>query len=187
MIGGAWTDIDGRTSLGGLLACGEAACTGLHGANRLASNSLTEALVFGQRCGQQAGRILAETNDRLNAKQIDWTNPPSERTALDLTDIRNSLRSVMWRNVGIVRRDERLAETVEIVDFWGRYVLDKEFLDPAGWEVQNMLTAAAMIAECALRRTETRGVHYRQDFPDTDPAWGRHLLLRRDEQGLILE
>jgi len=187
MIGGAWTDIEGRTSLGGLLACGEAACTGLHGANRLASNSLTEALVFGQRCGQQAGKILAETNDRLNAKQIDWTNPPSERTALDLTDIRNSLRSVMWRNAGIIRRGERLAETLEIVSFWGRYVLDKEFFDQAGWEIQNMLTAAYLICQAALQRTETRGVHYRQDFPNTDPRWARHQFLRRTPHQLVVE
>ena len=187
MIGGARSDPSGRTDIQGLYVCGEAACTGLHGANRLASNSLTESLVLGERAGRLAGEALAGVNDKLTARLIDWVNPPSDRTEMDLADIRNSLRSVMWRNVGIVRRAERLAETVEIVDFWGRYVLDKEFLDPAGWEVQNMLTAAAMIAECALRRTETRGVHYRQDFPDTDPAWGRHLLLRRDERGLILE
>jgi L-aspartate oxidase len=187
MIGGARTDMDGRTSLAGLLACGEAAMTGLHGANRLASNSLTEALIFGQRCGQTAGQAIAEGNDRLAAKSIDWAVAHSGRTELDLGDIRNSLRSVMWRNVGIVRRGERLAETIEIVGFWGRYVLDKEFFSPAGWEVQNMLTTAYIVAECALRRTETRGVHYREDFPDTDPVWVRHQLVRRTEHQLVVE
>jgi len=187
MIGGAWTDIDGRTSLEGLLACGEAACTGLHGANRLASNSLTEALVFGLRCGRQTGRLIAQTDDRLSARHVDWTNAPSERTALDLVDIRNSLRSVMWRNAGIVRRGERLAETLEIVSFWGRYVLDKEFYDQPGWEIQNMLTAAYLICQAALRRTETRGVHYRQDFPDTDPSWARHQFMHRGPNALAVE
>jgi len=187
MIGGARTDMDGRTSLDGLLACGEAAVTGLHGANRLASNSLTEALVFGTRCGQMAGSQLAQGNDRLAARNIDWSAKHPERTELDLGDIRNSLRSVMWRNVGIVRRGERLAETIEIVEFWARYVLDKTFLDPAGWEVQNMLTAAYMVAECALRRTETRGVHYREDFPETDPVWARHQHIRRTEHQLVVE
>ncbi len=187
MIGGARVDVDGRTSLSGLLACGEASCTGLHGANRLASNSLTEALVFGRRCGEVAVEALAETNDRLTARPIDWSNPPSERTELDLADIRNSLRSVMWRNVGIVRRGERLDETLEIIQFWGRYVLDKEFYDPAGWEVQNMLTAANLIAELALRRTETRGVHFREDFPDTDPVWRRHQVVRRTAHQLVVE
>jgi len=187
MIGGARTDIEGRTSLTGLWACGEAACTGLHGANRLASNSLTEALVFGQRCGRHAGEALAESDEKLIARPIDWTLPESRRTELDLTDIRNSLRSVMWRNVGIVRRGERLTETLEIINFWGRYCLDKEFFEPSGWEIQNMLTAAYVITECALRRTETRGVHYREDFPQTDPVWARHQLLRRTPHQLVVE
>ncbi|MCY2929387.1 MAG: L-aspartate oxidase [Planctomycetota bacterium] len=185
MIGGAKVDMNGQTSVAGLLACGEAACTGLHGANRLASNSLTEALVFGRRCGQAAA--AAGDDDRLAAAKIDWTNPRSERTQLDLADIRNSLRSILWRNVGIARRGERLAETLEIIQFWGRYVLDKEFFDPAGWEIQNMLTSAYLLTEAALRRTETRGVHYRSDFPDTDPVWARHQVMRRTEYQLVVE
>ncbi len=186
MIGGAKVDIDGRTSIPGLLACGEAACSGLHGGNRLASNSLSEALVLGARCGRIAGEALSDANDKFAARQIDWKTPASDRSELDLSDIRNSLRAIMWRNVGIVRRGERLAETIEIVTFWGRYVLDKEFYDPAGWEIQNMLTAAYIIAECALRRTETRGVHFREDFPRTDPAWQRHQLVRRTERQLVI-
>ena len=93
----------------------------------------------------------------------------------------------MWRNAGIIRRGERLAETLEIVSFWGRYVLDKEFFDQAGWEIQNMLTAAYLICQAALQRTETRGVHYRQDFPDTDPRWARHQFLRRTPHQLVVE
>ena len=187
MVGGVRTDIEGRTQLPGLLACGEAACTGLHGANRLASNSLIEALVLGRRCGDLAGSASAEAAAVPAARRIDWTNVPSQRTELDLGDIRNSLRSVMWRNVGIVRRGERLSETLEIVCFWGRYVLDKEFFHPDGWEAQNMLTAAYLITECALRRTETRGVHYREDFPETDPVWLRHQFVRRTEHQLVVE
>ncbi len=188
MIGGARVNRDGRTTLPGLLACGEAACTGLHGANRLASNSLSEALVFGKRCGRTALAELAQMNERLTARRISWSNTPSRRTELDLTDVRNSLRSLMWRNAGIVRQGDRLGETLEIVNFWGRYVLDKEFYnDPAGWEAQNMLTTAYLLAECALRRTETRGVHYRKDFPDTDPAWARHQQVRRTEYQLVVE
>lgn len=187
MIGGARTDMDGRTSLGNLLACGEAACSGLHGANRLASNSLTEALVFGQKCGQTAGESLAANGNKLTAERIDYLAERSDRTELDMTDVRNSLRSVMWRNVGVSRRGERLAETMEIVSFWGRYVLDKELFDPAGWEVQNMLTAAYVITRGALSRTETRGVHCREDFPEADPAWLRHQMIRRVGQQLIIE
>ncbi len=187
MVGGVRVAEEGLSDLEGLLACGEASCTGLHGANRLASNSLTEALVLGSRCGQTAAGAVDDANGRFSMRPIDWKNPPSERTELDLTDIRNSLRSVMWRNVGIVRHGERLAETLEIAGFWGRYVLDKEFTDPAGWEVQNMLTAAYLIAEGAIRRTETRGVHYRRDFPETDPVWQRHQVLRRTPHQLVVE
>jgi len=187
MVGGVRADLDGRTSLTGLLACGEAASTGLHGANRLASNSLVEALVFGKRCGETAVEALKDVSERLIAKQVDSFIDRSERTELDLGDIRNSLRSLMWRNVGIVRRGERLTETLEIVNFWGRYVLDKEFRDPAGWEVQNMLTAAYVITSSALRRTETRGVHYRNDFPETDPAWARRQAATRTPEALLLE
>ncbi|MCD6304629.1 MAG: L-aspartate oxidase, partial [Planctomycetes bacterium] len=79
------------------------------------------------------------------------------------------------------------AETNEIVCFWGRYVLDKEFYDPAAWEAQNMLTAAFVIAELALRRTESRGVHYREDFPDTDENWARHQFVRRTEHQLVVQ
>ena len=66
-------------------------------------------------------------------------------------------------------------------------MLDKEFLSPVGWEVQNMLTSAWLVAECALRRTETRGVHFRQDFPQINPAWARHQFLRRTEHQLVVE
>jgi len=187
MIGGAKVDIDGRTSIDGLLACGEAACTGMHGANRLASNSLTEALVMGQQCGRLAGETASSGTGEAAAPAIDWKNEKSERTELDLSDIRSSLRSVMWRNVGLFRRSERLAETLEIIAFWGRYVLDKEFYDPAGWEVQNMLTASYAISQLALLRTETRGVHCREDFPQADPAWARHQTARRTAEKLVIE
>jgi len=187
MIGGARVDIDGHTQLDGLLACGEAACSGMHGANRLASNSLTEALIMGRRCGELAAEVVSGQPPHSSAGVLDWTNEKSERTELDLSDIRSSLRSVMWRNVGLVRRGERLEETLDIIAFWGRYVLDKEFYDPAGWEVQNMLTAAYAITNCALRRTETRGVHCREDFPQANPAWARHQTLRRTPDKLIVE
>ena len=187
MIGGASVDMDGRTSIEGLLACGEAACTGMHGANRLASNSLTEALVMGQQCGRLAGEIASAGSGGAGAPVFDWKNEKSERTELDIWDIRSSLRSVMWRNVGLFRRAGRLEETLEIIAFWGRYAMDKEFYDPTGWEAQNMLTASYLISNCALRRTETRGVHCREDFPDINPEWARHQTARRTPDELVFE
>ena len=182
-IGGLDVDADGRTDLPGLYAVGECACSGLHGANRLASNSLLEGLVYGER----AGRVAAETADGITAEfpqKLRCDVPPSDRTELDVADVRSSLRSVMWRNAGLERSGERLAETREIVSFWARYVMDKTF-DPltsngavqGGWELQNMLTTSFLVSSAAQSRTESRGVHYRTDFPERDDAHWR-LRLR---------
>ncbi len=187
MIGGVVTDLDGTTDVDGLLCCGEAACTGLHGANRLASNSLLEGLVFGAIAGATAGHRVADSAPRPG-KHLICTNARSARTALDLPDIRNSLRSVMWRNVGIERNGDRLAETREIIDFWGHYVLDKTFEDAQGWETQNMLSAARLMVTAARARTESLGVHFRADAPaDHEPGPLEHVIIRRTADHLSVE
>jgi L-aspartate oxidase len=188
MIGGVITDLEGRTPMPGLLACGEAASTGVHGANRLASNSLLEGLVFGTIAGRAAGEATAANHSMLEHALVTSDIKPSPRTVLDLADIRNSLRSLMWRNVGIERNGERLAETQEIISFWDRYVMDKIFDDRSGWEMQNMLTLAWIITSAANARKESRGVHFRSDHPDTDSAHnGKHLVLQRTDQGMKIE
>lgn len=85
-----------------------------------------------------------------------------------MADVLSSLKSLLWRNVGIERYGPRLDEAIEIIDFWSHYVLDKVFEAPAGWELQNMLEVARLISVAARARTETRGVHYRTDFPELD-------------------
>ena len=187
MIGGVDADMEGRTSLKGLYAVGEAGCSGLHGANRLGSNSLLEGLAFGARAGKDAGRGAKE--EAVNFPlALEHSLPESTRTELDIADVKSSLRSVMWRNVGVERTGERLEETREIIAFWSRYVMDKVF-DPAtlgaasasaGWELQNMLTVCALITSAAYTRTESRGAHYRVDYPARDDIhWRLHLLWRR--------
>jgi L-aspartate oxidase len=187
MIGGVDADDHGRSSLPGLYAVGEAGCSGLHGANRLGSNSLLEGLAFGARAGADAAKGAKENNIKFPLR-LDHKIPPSTKTELDITDVKSSLRSVMWRNVGIERDGPRLEETREIIAFWARYVMDKVFnhndLGPdaavAGWEVQNMLTVGALIANAAMSRTESRGCHYRLDYPSTDNThWRLHLLWKR--------
>jgi L-aspartate oxidase len=107
--------------------------------------------------------------------------PPSNRSLLDADDIRNSLRALMWRNVGITRQETPLSEAVEIIRFWQRYVMDKVFTNPFGWECQNMLTVCLLMAHSAEQRKESRGVHYRQDFPNRDDAnFARHIELKRE-------
>jgi L-aspartate oxidase len=186
MIGGVYADEQGRTTLEGLYAVGEAASSGLHGANRLGSNSLLEGLAFGARAGIDAARQAKQTEMRFPL-QLEHAIAPSTRTELDITDIKSSLRSVMWRNAGIERSGDRLNETREIIAFWSRYVIDKIFLPgksaiapTAGWELQNMLTVCALIANAAYWRTESRGAHYRTDHPERDDEhWRLHLLWKR--------
>jgi len=177
MIGGVRTDAESRTSLAGLYACGEAACTGLHGANRLASNSLLEGLVM----GEAAGRVCEEQKSAHPPGPVRIISdiPISDRAELDLPDVRSSLRSVMWRRVGIEREGERLREVAEMFDFWARYTLDKIFDEREGWEVQNLLLIGAMITRAAAWRDESRGVHYRIDHPEPIEALAVHDLWNR--------
>jgi L-aspartate oxidase len=193
MIGGVDCDTNGRTTLAGLYAVGEAGCSGLHGANRLASNSLLEGLAFGARAGADAARRVTENQVKF-PHQLEHRIPASSRTELDLVDVKSSLRSIMWRNVGIERTGDRLAETREIIAFWSRYVMDKTFdaSDPAGamvgWELQNMLTTCFLITTAAYTRTESRGAHYRLDYPQRDDDhWRLHLLWRRPMETPIPE
>ncbi len=181
MIGGVSVDMQGRTTLPGLWAAGEVTSSGLHGANRLASNSLLEGLVYGAHAGEGAARQAAGMADDFRAVPL-W-NPPliDAGEPLDLADIRNSLKSLMWRAAGVRRTGSELAEAADNIDSWCRYVLARQFSDPGGWELQNMLTVARLIIAAALEREETRGVHLRLDFPVPDDRhWKRRIALARD-------
>jgi L-aspartate oxidase len=183
MMGGVTVDLQGRTTVPGLWAAGEVSCSGLHGANRLASNSLLEALVYGARAGEGAAREAAKINDSFSALRMEnpVLRPPTE--PLDLADIRNSLKSLMWRSCGVRRDSEGLQEAAETIDHWCRYVLPRQFSDPSGWELQNMVSVARLMIQAAMARRETRGSHYRTDFPKTDEEhWHRHLTFLRAEE-----
>jgi L-aspartate oxidase len=183
MIGGVKTDSSAKTSIENLYACGEVASTGLHGANRLGSNSLLEGLVFGKTAGQAASQSAKATAAHLKHPLIEYQIPPSDRTRLDADDVRNSLRALMWRNVGITRLDQPLSEAREIITFWQRYVMDKIFDSPEGWECQNMLTVSLLMARSAEMRKESRGVHFRRDFPDSDDEhFKEHIEISADSR-----
>ncbi len=187
MVGGVVTDIDGTTNIEGLLCCGEVACTGVHGANRLASNSLLEGLVFGAIAGRTAVTLAKQSPEEQSHGSISSVNPKSQRTELDLQDIRNSLRSLMWRNAGIERTGDRLAESREIIEFWGHYVLDKTFDDVPGWETQNMLSLSRLVVTAAREREQSIGVHSRVDVDAADsPAPLHHITVQRGDDGLQL-
>jgi L-aspartate oxidase len=176
MVGGVTTDIHGRTTLPGLWAAGEVSSSGLHGANRLASNSLLEGLVFGEACGRGAAAEAATVPDAFAVPPVHSEPRPAPTDTLDVADITNSLRSLMVRKMGIVRDRPRLLEAQKDVDFWCRYVLPRTFSDRAGWELQNLLTVARLMIGSALARSESRGTHFRRDFSVRDDAhWQKHI------------
>ena len=183
MMGGISVDRQGRTTLPGLWAAGEVAASGLHGANRLASNSLLEALVYGASAGECASAAAAGRDDDFSALRLE--NPAIQSTGepLNLDDIRNALKSLMWRNVGVRRDAEGLSEADQNINHWCRYVLARQFADPTGWELQNMLCVARLMIRAALERQESRGAHARTDFPALDDRhWNRHLSFRRETE-----
>lgn len=183
MLGGVAVDRQGRTSLPGLWAAGEATSSGLHGANRLASNSLLEGLVFGVLAGEAASRSAAEGPHKMVATRVQHATEPRGE-AFDLADVRVSLKSLMGRRVGVQRDAAGLREAAEAIRSFGSYVMRHQFDSVEGWELQNLLVLAGRIVAAALARTESRGVHFRQDFPQTDDAhWRRHLTLRVDLHG----
>jgi L-aspartate oxidase len=172
-MGGVRTSSWGETTLPGLYACGECACTGVHGANRLASNSLLETVVF-------AKRVIERT---LSSPR---TPAPGTEGAVYLADThlgeapplaREALQSLMWDDVGIVRSGESLRRATAVLSAWQSMV--PAVTDRPSQELADLLTCSRLVAESALRREESRGAHYRTDFPEPREQWRRHLVFRR--------
>jgi len=185
MVGGVTIDAHGRTTLPGLWAAGEVTSSGLHGANRLASNSLLEGLVFGSLCGRGAAEAAARMPDTFTAPPLQSSTGGASAPAetLDVADVTNALRSLMVRKMGIVRERASLLEAEQTVAFWCRYALARTFEAQGGWELQNLLSVARLMVWAALQREESRGVHYRSDFPQRDDVrWQRHLICPQQEE-----
>jgi len=182
MIGGVTVDDFGKTSVPGLCAAGEVTSSGLHGANRLASNSLLEGLVFGARAGAGASQAAANLADEFKALPLNNRVVEESTEPLDLWDIRNALKSLMWHSMGVYRDRRHLLDAAESIDTWCQYVLRQQFSDPSGWELQNMLTVARVMVRGALVREESRGVHLRSDFPESVGAWRKHLAVKRGDR-----
>ena len=175
-MGGIRTDLWGRTNLKNLYACGEIACTGVHGANRLASNSLLEGLVFGARVGKIIKENLPPKAGRI---KIKYNFPQKTDILIDREDLKRSIRSLMWRNVGIERDNELLSYAYEKLKNWEKYAFIKEFSEKSGFESQNMLILATLIAKSALIRKESRGVHYRSDYKRVQNEWEKHIIFKK--------
>jgi L-aspartate oxidase len=177
-MGGVKTDLWGRTNIENLYACGEVACTGIHGANRLASNSLLEGLVFGSRAGKKS---MEMSGRKLSKVKMKYDFPQKADILIDREDLKRSIKSLMWRNVGI-ERDGGLLRMAEdkLVD-WTKYAFLKEFSDRTGFETLNMLIIATLITRAASVREESRGTHFRKDYPaEDDRIWKRHIAISKN-------
>jgi L-aspartate oxidase len=206
VCGGVRTDSSGRTSLTGLLAAGEVACTGLHGANRLASNSLLEAVVVARRAAEVAradlesdgrwrvglgrrhgpdarGSRLAEAAPSAPAPSAPAPSAPADDTLLERAE---QVRDLMWTHAGIVRRRDQLAEALErLDDDLGRSPTVSELVRPHDIEARNLLETAHLVVRSALDRRESRGLHYLDDHPWRDNERCLHdTVLSNDARGV---
>ena len=169
--GGVKVDLNGRTTIPGLYACGETACTGAHGANRLASNSLLEGLVFGARI---AADIAAHTPEQQK--------PVSEPATFLLSpSIQLPLQLAMSQGAGVMRSAESLDETMRTLD----QLSTRRTTEPniQAWEVSNLYLLATAIVRSAQERTESRGSHWRSDYPNPSEQWQKRIIQRFDAQG----
>jgi len=180
--GGVVTNLDGATEIAGLFAVGEVACTGLHGANRLASNSLLEALVCAHRAAE---RVIVRKPKAPDFKIPDWqsgnANNPDEMVVVSHNW--EEIRRVMWDYVGIVRTNKRLQRAQkrianlqqEILEYYWDFIVTADLL-----ELRNIATVAELIITSALQRPESRGLNYNLDYPSPNPEWAqRDTVLRR--------
>ncbi|TEU02236.1 MAG: L-aspartate oxidase [Dehalococcoidia bacterium] len=179
MMGGVKTNAWGETSIEGLFACGETASTGVHGANRLASNSLLEVVVFAKRIleGKKEGVKPPDASERehFSLSEQEGQNALENVPRLSLL----ALQSLMWDKVGIVRSGEDLAEAASILASWQKAV-DKPS-DRPFHEFANLILAGRLMAEAALIRKESRGAHFRSDFPQPSPDWLKHIIFRKPD------
>jgi L-aspartate oxidase len=163
----------------GLYACGEVSNTGVHGANRLASNSLLEGLVFSDRVVRDLDRYVETLGEEVSRLQLDLPDSrPASRGGIGVAEARELITGAMSGGVGVLRDADGLQEAArELRDLYSRLALDDP--GPAEYEVLNLLTVATEVTKCALLREESRGVHLRDDFAERDDEhWTRHITLR---------
>ncbi len=181
LCGGISTDLDGRTSIPGLWAIGECAHTGLHGANRLASNSLLEGMVFAHRAALALQRVdRGKPFPDVPLWDVGEAVPSDE--AVIVAQNWDELRRLMWNYVGIVRSDKRLKRAArritllqeEIAEYYWKYFVTRDLL-----ELRNIATVAQLVVDCASARRESRGLHYTLDYPETDSKMARDIVVKR--------
>jgi L-aspartate oxidase len=177
-MGGVKVNIWGETNINGLFAVGETACTGVHGANRLASNSLLEVVVFSKRIIDRTKDIINEVpmTDVSPSTDIEYHTIPRRSTSHNTPEFNLlNIQSLLWDNLGIIRSGSGLLKAIDILHSW-HHVLPKP-TDRFSYELNSMVLNAILMAEAALLREESRGAHYRTDYPDTSPDWQKHIVF----------
>jgi L-aspartate oxidase len=172
MMGGVKTNTWGETNIAGLFACGEVASTGVHGANRLASNSLLEVVVFAKRIVQ---RVQEGNNVAQDAKEARYSLSKGKKAGDVPTLSLTRFQSLMWDGVGIVRSGKELERVVSVLAAWHKSM--KESADRPAYELANLVLAGRIMAEAALIREESRGAHFRTDFPKPSDNWIKHITF----------
>jgi L-aspartate oxidase len=183
LIGGVEVDLDGHTAVNNLYCVGEVASTGVHGANRLASNSLLEGLVFGHRVALAAAKNDDPVSDELPDKLPVYFNQPADHDAEEeCAALRRDLTWMMWHKVGLIRTEESMLEMKQALEKWLPLVSCR-YRTPELNETANMLLAAMMMTEAALLRRESRGSHYRTDYPESEDKLAKQQITFRVGEG----
>lgn len=178
-MGGIKVDVFGRTGIKGLFACGEAACNGIHGANRLASNSMLEGLVFGNKISGQVDEIINSTKDKFDLDNISYKTDRSNN-GIDSEALILEIQKLMSEKAGITREEKTLKEALDRISEIETTVKDLKNGSIKDLELQNVVLIAKFIVSSALERHESRGAHFRTDFPKTDDAsWKRNIIIKK--------
>ncbi len=179
LMGGVQTNLWGESSVPGLYACGEVACTRVHGANRLASNSLLEGLVFGARIVERTTSVPTCDALLVDANAVRISEPAPDRLNQPKIEkpVLAALQKLMWNQVGLVRNEAGLASAGTELAAWESELCEP--ITPAEHELKNMTLIGKLMASAALERRESRGSHCRSDFPNTDPGSRRHIVLTK--------
>ena len=179
MMGGIKTNSWGETNITGLFAVGETACAGVHGANRLASNSLLEAVVFGKRIITRTTKGTKAEAPSNSAQGEEQRHSLSQRRVAETVPppSHSTLQELLWDKVGIIRHKEGLTEAADVLAAWQKCL--PQPTDRPSYELNNLVVTGRLVTEAALLREESRGAHFRSDFPRTLPQWKRHIILAR--------
>ncbi|MBI4307857.1 MAG: L-aspartate oxidase [Chloroflexi bacterium] len=178
MIGGVWTSVWGESSLPRLFACGEVACTGAHGANRLASNSLLEGIVFARRVIERTAQSSAPPAEGPAIPVTRTTLPQRKGAGEGAVPSLQAVQQLMWRYGGMIRDGEDLQKASTQLALWEER--SPAPTDRPSYELRNLIVVGRLLVEAALVRQESRGAHYRTDYPEPSPQWERRIIIRKE-------